>query len=238
MEIGDKNDEVGIAHVGGGMAFTGKSFRDRLGDGRTCTDRTHRDADGCESVIGIVVDDEFAQPCVGADDIHGLVIVAGHRKGLAETADAVPTHLGPASVCIPQVHHDIDRFTVGVDLTGNRQGSDDEPVGTDATTTITQGPRHCGVAVKRSVDLLERNDEVIPESVMFRESHSPQSPSSSVIEASAISVFAPSVGIHPIRGSRPNQRNWRRANRLVRATAFVFATSRGVPFSKWSINSR
>ena len=96
-----------------------------VGDVGSVADRAHGDVDLGQAVIGVVVDDELPEAAVGGHEVGRLVVVAGHGQGLAQAADAVAAHLGPAAVGVPEVHHHVDRPSVGRGLPGRRARADD-----------------------------------------------------------------------------------------------------------------
>jgi hypothetical protein len=115
------------------------------------------------------------------------MFVASHGQGLTETADPVAAHLGSAAVGVPELHHDVDGFTVGTRLSGGWARSDDEAIGTESAPTIAKRTsEHC-VAVERTIDLLECDEEIVAETMVFGESHQAESSSDSMRIVSAFS---------------------------------------------------
>jgi hypothetical protein len=110
---------------------------------------------------GIVMNNEFTKASVGVYCIGRLVIVAGHRQCLAETADSVTAHLCTAAIGIPQPHHDIDRPSIRSGCAIVWARPDDETIGTESTAAITNRARQCCVAPQWAIDLLEGDHEIV-----------------------------------------------------------------------------
>ena len=89
-------------------------------------------------MVGIIVHDQDSLASIGGDTEGDVMLVAGHRQCLPETADPVAAHLGPAAISVPELHHDIDGFTVGTRLSGDWTCADDEAIGTESAPTIAE----------------------------------------------------------------------------------------------------
>ena len=181
---------------------------------------------------GVVVHDQRAVSSIGGHREGDLMLVAGHRQRLSEASDAVAAHLGSAAVGVPEMHHHVDRSTIGPEAADLGTGADDEAVGTETSTAIAQGACDGRIAVDRSVDVLEGHEEIVAQPVVLGDLHRRQSSSDSRRTASEFSLIVPSDGNHVMRGSRRNHRNWRRANWRVRMFAASRAASSGVPASR------
>jgi hypothetical protein len=110
---------------------------------------------------GIVVHNEFTKTPIGQDGVSGLVVVTSYCECLTETSNAVAAHLSAAAIGIPKVHHHIDWFAIGTSGIDCGTRPNDETVGTNAPATVTESASQGGIAVKRSVDFLESNGEIV-----------------------------------------------------------------------------
>jgi hypothetical protein len=122
-------------------------------------------------MVGIVVHDQDSFASIGGDSEGDVMLVAGHRQCLPETADPVPAHLSPAAIGIPELHHDIDGLTAGGQLSSSRTCTDDEAIGTESASTIAERTSERCIAVQRTVNLLECDEEIVAETVVLGESH-------------------------------------------------------------------
>jgi hypothetical protein len=138
---------------------------------RAFGNETHRDADSGKAMGGIVMHNEFSETPIGEDGVGGLVVVTSHCECLTKTANAVATHFSAAAIGIPKVHHHIDWFAIGPSGIDSGTRPNDETVGTNAPATVAEIARQGGIAMKRSVDFLESNDEIVAQAVVLGESH-------------------------------------------------------------------
>jgi hypothetical protein len=143
------------------MSIAAESFRNRVRNCGSFGNKAHRDADSGKAVGHIVVHNEFSKAPIGEDGVCGLVVVTSHRQRLTKTANAVATHFGAAAIGIPKLHYDIDVFAIGTSRTGGGARPNDETVGTDTPTTVAKSAGQGGITMKRSVDFLKSDNEIV-----------------------------------------------------------------------------
>jgi hypothetical protein len=153
------------------MSVAAESLRNRVRNGGAFANGTHRDADSGEAMSGIVMHNEFSKTAIGQDGVSGLVVVTSHCECLTETANTVAAHFSATAIGIPKVHHHIDWFAIGASGIDCGTRPNDETVGTKTPATVTESASQGGVAMKRSVDLLKSNDEIVAQAVVLGESH-------------------------------------------------------------------
>ncbi len=134
--------------------------------------RAHLHADGGGSVVVGLLDLKAPDPRVGGHVQHRLVDAARGDQCLAQAADAVAAHLGPATVGVEQVHHHVDvvcRSASGRRSTGRPV---DQPVGADpGRRSHRRTARAPSIVRPATVDLVEHDEEVVGQAVVLRELH-------------------------------------------------------------------